>query len=155
MRTVRHAIALSLVALFALVWLGQTARAGTPMTPIDVPDDAFTDVNPCTGAPTTIAVHYTHARLREAVDGSEGIHILFTGEGTYTGSDGFAGNFRNAVTFNITAADHTAHAYTNSSQMRDGSGRVALAVLHGHATLVDGVPAVGFDSVSITCVGKP
>ena len=131
------------------------ARAGTPTTPIDVPDDSFTDVNPCTGAPTTILVHYDHARLREAVDGGGGVHILFTGEGTYTGNDGFAGKFRNAVTFSIVAGGNTAHAYTNSSQMHDGSGAVALAVLHGHATLVDGVPVVEFDSVSITCVGKP
>jgi DNA-directed RNA polymerase specialized sigma24 family protein len=32
---------------------------------------------------------------------------------------------------------------------------VALAVLHGHVTLVDAVPVVEGDSVSITCVGKP
>ena len=154
-RPVVTGMALTVALGLALAWLGPSARAGTPTTPIDVPDDSFTDVNPCTGGPTTILVHYDRARFREAVDGGGGVHVLFTGEGTYTGSDGFAGKFRNAVTFDFVAEDNTAHAYTNSSQMRDGSGAVALAVLHGHATLVDGVPVVEFDGVSITCVGKP
>src|SRR5262245_22951346 len=155
MRIFRNAFAMGIAALFALVMLGQGARAGTPATPIDVPDDSFTDVNPCTGAPTTIVVHYIHARIREDVDASGGSHVLFTGEGTYTGNDGFVGKFRDSVTFNTTAGDHVAHAYTVSSQLRDGSGAVALAVFHGHLTVVDGVPVSAFDSASITCVGKP
>src|SRR5262245_31838784 len=135
MRIFRNAFAMGIAALFALVMLGQGARAGTPATPIDVPDDSFTDVNPCTGAPTTIVVHYIHARFREDVDASGGSHVLFTGEGTYSGDDGFVGRFRNSVTFNTTAGDHVAHAYrleSDARRIRQGRARrVPRAPHHG------------------------
>ncbi len=148
------AVAIGLV----LAWLlpSVSASAGeAPTQPIDIPDDSFTDVNPCTGAPTTILVHYDHARFREASDAAGGLHVSFSGEGTYTGSDGFAGRFRNSVSFTTATGGTFAHSYTVSSQMVNGTGSVALATLRGHITVVDGDPVVEGDSVSITCVGTP
>jgi hypothetical protein len=153
-RTKLWTVALGLVTLISIAG---PARAGTPAQAIDIPDDSFTDVNPCTWAPTTIVVHYERALLREEADAdaSGGLHVLFIGEGTYTGDDGYAGKFRNSVMFTTASGGTFAHAYTASSQMTDGSGSVALATLRGHITLVDGVPVVEDDDVSIRCVGKP
>ena len=143
------------IGLVTLISIPGPARAGTPAQAIDIPDESFTDVNPCTGAPTTIVVHYERALFREAADASGGLHVLFNGEGMYTGDDGFVGKFRNSVTFTTASAGTLAHAYTVSSQMMDGSGSVALATFRGHITLVDGVPVVEDDDVSISCVGTP
>ena len=152
MRKKLWTVALGLVTLISIAG---PARAGTPAQAIDIPDDSFTDVNPCTGAPTTIVVHYERALFREDVDASGGLHVLFNGEGTYTGDDGYAGKFRNTVMFTTASGGTFTHAYTVSSQMMNGTGSVALATFRGHITLVDGVPVVEDDDASITCVGKP
>ena len=143
------------LGLVSLISIAGPAAAGTPAQAIDIPDESFTDVNPCTGAPTTIVVHYERALFREDVDASGGLHLLFSGGGTFTGSDGYAGKFRTSVMFTTASGGTFAHAYTESSQMTDGTGSVTLATLRGHITLVDGVPVVEDDDVSIRCVGKP
>ena len=152
MRKKLWTVALGLVTMISIAG---PARAGTPAQAIDIQDESFTDVNPCTGAPTTIVVHYERALYREDVDASGTVHLLFSGGGTYTGDDGFAGKFRDSVMFTTASGGTFAHAYTASSQMTDGTGSVALATLRGHITLVDGVPVVEDDDVSIRCVGKP
>jgi hypothetical protein len=143
------------LGLVSLISIAGPAAAGTPAQIIDIPDESFTDVNPCTGAPTTIVAHYERAVYREDADASGTLHVLFSGGGTYTGSDGYAGKFRNAVMFTTASGGTFAHAYTASSQMTDGTGSVALATLRGHITVVDGVPVVEDDDVSIICVGRP
>jgi hypothetical protein len=143
------------LGLVSLISIAGPATAGTPAQAIDIPDESFTDVNPCTGAPTTIVAHYERALYREEADASGTLHVLFSGGGTYTGSDGYFGTFRNSVMFTTAAGGTFAHAYTASSQMMDGTGSVGLATLRGHITLVDGVPVVEDDDVSIRCVGKP
>ena len=116
------------LGLVSLISIAGPAAAGTPAQAIDIPDESFTDVNPCTGAPTTIVAHYERALYREDADASGTLHVLFSGGGTYTGSDGYFGKFRNSVMFTTVAGGTFAHAYTASSQMMDGTGSVALAL---------------------------
>jgi hypothetical protein len=146
--------AMLIAILTGLVALTPAANAGG-VAPIDVPDSTFTDVNPCTGDPITITVHYDHAVFGEWTDRAGGAHVTFSGTGTFTSADGYRGGFTSKVVFETTAEGTFAHTYTNSSTMRNGTGVVLLALLRGHVTIVEGTPVVGYDSVSIRCVGAP
>ena len=148
---------LLLLTVVALASLSVAAGAGAaPAVHIDVPDDVFTDVNPCTGELTTITYSYKMFVIREEPDAAGGFHVTGTGVGTITTADGFSGRFTLWFGFNGTHSGRSESTFTNSNTLRDGSGRVILVTFLNHITYVEGGDViVEREQVNFKCVGKP
>jgi hypothetical protein len=147
-------LALLLGAFAAALTLAAAATAGSPAMKIDVPDESFTDVNPCTGETVTVTFDYRTFVIREGGDAAGGFHVTGTATGTATTSDGFSGrftfwfggNFRPDGSFNDT--------FTLSSTLGDGSGARVLVTEATHVTIANGELRIEHEHTNATCVGK-
>jgi hypothetical protein len=139
------AVALTLVA---------AGMAGSPATKIDLPDESFTDLNPCTGATVTITYHYTTFVIREGSDGAGGLHVTGTGTGTATTSDGFSGRFTFWFGVNARPDGSFSDKFTNSNTLTDGSGARILVTLTAQIVMANGELRLEHEQVNFRCVGK-
>lgn len=147
-----------LLALGGILLASVALPAGAIADPAvhDVPpDETFTDVNPCTGQPTTITQHYTKFVLREGPDGAGGFHVTGTAVGTVTTADGFSGRFTFWFGFNGNASGTSAETFTNSNTLGNGSGQRVLVTVAAHMTFVNGELQVEHELENFKCVGKP
>jgi hypothetical protein len=147
-------LALLLGAFAAALTLAAAATAGSPAMKIDVPDESFTDVNPCTGATVTVTLHYTTFVIREGGDAAGGFHITGTGTGTATTSDGFSGRFTFWFGGNVRPDGSFNETFTNSNTLGDGSGARILITVASHVTIANGELRVEHEQVNFRCVGK-
>jgi hypothetical protein len=147
-------LALLLGAFAAALTLAAAATAGSPAMKIDVPDESFTDVNPCTGATVTVTLHYKTFVIREGGDAAGGFHITGTGTGTATTSDGFSGRFTFWFGGNVRPDGSFNETFTNSNTLGDGSGARILITVASHVTIANGELRVEHEQVNFRCVGK-
>lgn len=147
-------LALLVGALTVALTLTAAATAGSPAIKMDVPDESFTDLNPCTGATVTVTYHYTTFVLREGPDGAGGTHVTGTGTGTATTSDGFSGRFTFWFGGNTRPDGSLNDTFTNSNTLGDGSGARIQVVVQSHVTMANGELRVEHEQVNFRCVGK-
>jgi hypothetical protein len=141
-------------ACAAALMLATAATAGSPAMKIEMPDDVFTDTNPCTGELVTVTQHFDMFTIRAGGDGAGGQHVTGTGVGTVTTSDGFSvrftvwfgGNLRGDGSFNDT--------FILSNTLGDGSGARIVVKASAHVTMANGETRVEFEHENATCVGK-
>lgn len=141
-------------AFAAALTLAAAATAGSPAMKIDLPDESFTDVNPCTGATVTVTYSYRTFVIREGRDANGGTHVTGTGTGTATTSDGFSGRFTFWFGGNVRPDGSFNDTFTNSNTLGDGSGARILVTVTGHVTMANGAVRVEHEQVNFTCVGK-
>jgi len=162
----RKLILLVAVALFAVLGTAGIVSAVTDHSL--PPDDVFTDVNPCTGALTTITVSFKQAVFHESQDATGGLHLTGTAVGTITTADGFSGRqtFWFGANIESGGSDLSVNTFTESATLRGPGGQVV--VVHGVAhisgkglvfdddgNLISGTPTVAFEKFSLECKGKP
>ena len=142
------------VALVAGLWTGGSVYAGGPADHTLPPDEVSDDINPCTGAVTTLTLSYKTAVVHFTDDASGGGHFTFTATGTITTADGFSGRFTiwpgENDRSNVTAA-----TFTFSATLQGPDGQAVN--VHGlfHITVKNGEPVVEFEKEIFECVGKP
>jgi hypothetical protein len=141
-------------ALTAALALTAAASAGSPAMKIDLPDETFVDLNPCTGELATITQSYTTFVIREGSDGAGGTHVTGTGTGKVTTSDGFSGRFTFWFGGNTRADGSFDETFTTSNTLGDGSGARILITVQEHVTIANGEVRVEHEQVNFRCVGK-
>ena len=146
--------ALLVGALIAALALAAVASAGSPAIKMDVPDESFTDLNPCTGETVTITYSYTTFVIREGPDGAGGTHVTGTGTGTATTSDGFSGRFTFWFGGNTRPDGSFNETFTNSNTLGDGSGARILVTVQSHVTMANGELRIEHEQTNFRCVGK-
>ena len=143
-------LTLALVALMV-----PAALASGPADHTLPDDEVFEDVNPCTGALTTITQSFTTAVFHETLN-SAGSHFTFTGTGVISTTDGFSGRFSVSGGGKFVAGgDVAVETFRFSATLRNGSGQVVNPQFVVHVTVVDGEPVVEVVLDKIGCRGKP
>jgi hypothetical protein len=132
-----------------------TGAMADPAVHLDMPDDVFTDVNPCTGQETTITQSFKSFVLREGADAAGGFHVTGTGVGTVTTTDGFSGRFTFWFGFNGASSGTEEETFTNSNTLGNGSGQRVVITVVSHVTFANGVVRVEHEFGNFKCVGKP
>lgn len=147
-------LTLLLGALAAALTLAAAATAASPAMKIDLPDESFTDLNPCTGATVTVTFHYTTFVIREGGDANGGAHVTGTGTGTATTSDGFSGRFTFWFGGNVRPDGSFNETFTQSATLGDGTGARVLVTVVTHVTIANGEVRVEFERANSRCLGK-
>jgi hypothetical protein len=147
-------LVLLLGALVAALTLTAAATAGSPAMKIDVPDESFSDVNPCTGATVTVTFSYRTFVMREGPDATGGSHVTGTGTGTATTSDGFSGRFTFWFGGNVRPDGSFNETFTQSATLGDGTGARALVTVVTHVTIANGEVRVELERANARCLGK-